>query len=129
MKIDNDIPNYHNLNDEQNELVDIHIEAVEEAKSAVAFEARMYKDEYDQYEPFYCGFAWAKIRPATSKFARALRKAGVVEEVDWNGGYTIWNPSEWRGQSMDFKEHGAEVYIRILNSYGIHGVYMGSRAD
>ena len=129
MKIDNDIPNYHNLNDEQKELVDIHIEAVEEAKSAVAFEARKYNDEYDQYEPMYCGFACAKIRPATSKFARALRKAGVVDEVAWDGGYTIWNPSEWRGQSMDFKEHGAEVYIRILNSYGIHGVYMGSRAD
>ena len=129
MIIDNDIPNYHNLNDEQKELVDIHIEAVAEAESAVAFEARKYKDEYDQYEPMYCGFAWAKIRPATSKFAKALRKAGVVDEVDYDGGYTIWNPSNWHGQSMDFKEFGAKVYIRILNSYGITGVDMGSRAD
>ena len=100
---------------------------LEEAKTAAHNAGVEHLNKYGEH--MYCGFAWAKIRPATSKFARALRKAGVVEEVDWNGGYTIWNPSEWRGQSMDFKEFGAKVYVRILNSYGIQGVTMGSRAD
>ena len=70
-------------------------------------------------EPLYCGFAWVNIRPATTKFARALRKAGIVNHRSHLGGYDIWNPAGYNGQSMDVKEEGARAYARVLTNYGI----------
>ena len=113
------------------ENIAIHNEAVEAAKKAV----KEVQDEYvannpdcPYKEPYYCGFAWVKIRPATSSFARALKKEGVVKHVSYSGGYDIWNPSGYHGQSMDFKEAGAMAYANVLRGYGIRAIPM-SRAD
>jgi len=109
----------------------IHNEAVEAAKKAV----KEIQDEYvgnnpdnPHKEPYYCGFAWVKIKPATTSFARALKKEGVVKYVSYNGGYDIWNPADYHGQSMDFKEAGARAYAEVLRGYGIRAIPM-SRAD
>lgn len=111
--------------------LEIHNEAVQKAKKAV----KEMQEEYiknnpdNKYgEPYYCGYAWVKIRPATTSFARTLKKEGIVDEVSWNGGYDIWNPSDYHGQSMDFKEVGADTYAKVLQSYGITA-YSMSRAD
>tara|TARA_R110000772_G_scaffold216446_1_gene326970 strand:+ start:185 stop:529 length:345 start_codon:yes stop_codon:yes gene_type:complete len=113
------------------ENIAIHNEAVEAAKKAV----KEIQDEYvknnpdnPHKEPFYCGFAWVKIRPATTAFARALKKEGVVDYVSYNGGYDISNPSDYHGQSMNFQEAGARAYADVLNNHGIRATSM-SRPD
>tara|TARA_R110002051_G_scaffold84560_1_gene149863 strand:- start:675 stop:1019 length:345 start_codon:yes stop_codon:yes gene_type:complete len=111
--------------------LEIHNEAVRESKKAV----KEIQDEYVKHnpdnphkEPYYCGFAWVKIRPATTSFAKTLKKEGIVDYVSYNGGYDIYNPADYGGQSMDFKEAGAEAYAKVLNSYGIRAMAL-SRAD
>ena len=81
--------------------LEIHNEAVREAKKAV----KEIQDEYvknnpdnPHKEPYYCGFAWVKIRPATTSFAKTLKKEGIVNYVSYNGGYDIWNPANYGGQ-------------------------------
>ena len=111
--------------------LEIHNEAVEEAKKATEEWLTKYREanpNAEHGEPSYCGFAWVKTRPATTSFARALKKAGIVDYVSYNGGYDIWNPSDYHGQSMDVKEAGADAYAKVLNSYGITA-YSMSRAD
>ena len=100
----------------------LHEEAVAAAKQAEAD----FREKHG--EPWYCGFAWVKITPATSSFARQLRKAGVVDKVAWDGGYDIWNPGGSHTQSMDIKEHGAAAYADTLREAGIDA-YAMSRAD
>ena len=104
------------------EAVVLHQQAVEAAKEA---ESR-FRDKHG--EPMYCGFAWVKISPANSSFARQLKKAGIVDRVAWDGGYDIWNPGGSYTQSMDIKEHGAAAYADTLREAGIDA-YAMSRAD
>lgn len=85
-------------------------------------------------EPAYCGFAWVTVNPkhkGNTTEGRAERK--LLEEMgfrkDWTGkAYEFWNPSGWRGQSMDVKEAGARAAAYTLRRYGFTA-YAGSRAD
>ena len=104
------------------EAVALHHKATARAKIAEI----QFREKHG--EPWYCGFAWVKITPATSSFARQLRKAGVVDRVAWDGGYDIWNPGGSHTQSMDIKEHGAAAYADTLREAGIDA-YAMSRAD
>jgi hypothetical protein len=104
------------------EAIVLHLQAVEAAKKAES----SFRDKHG--EPMYCGFAWVKISPATSSFARQLRKARIVDRVAWDGGYDIWNPGGSGTQSMDVKEHGAAAYADTLRDAGIDA-YAMSRAD
>lgn len=99
----------------------IHAEAYAAATAA----AKAFHEKYG--EPFYCGFAWVKIRPARGPFVAYLKKIGVGDKA-WNGGYDIWNPSGDHTQSMDIKEAGAQAYAQVLRKYNINA-YMQSRAD
>ena len=111
--------------------LEIHNEAVKKAKRATEEWLTEYREANptaEHGEPLYCGFAWVKIRPATTSFARALKKEGIVDYVSYNGGYDVWNPADYHGQSMDVKEVGARVYAKVLQSYGI-GAYAMSRPD
>jgi hypothetical protein len=76
----------------------------------------------------YCGFAWVNIAPGTSKFARDLKKAGVVRGRSYYGGVDVWNPGGIPTQSMDIKEACADTYVKVLGTYGIRATAM-SRAD
>lgn len=101
--------------------IDIHNDAVAAAQSAEA----QFRAQHG--EPFYCGFAWVTIRPATSKFARALKAAGVAKKA-YGGGLQVWNPGGSFTQSMDIKEVGAAAYAGVLRAAGIDA-YAQSRAD
>jgi hypothetical protein len=115
---------------------EIHDEAVAEAKKAVnEFLTAWRKENPDHqekyggmHEPLCCGFAWVKVRPATTPFARFLKKEGIVRYPSHNGGYDVYDPSGWVGQSIDVKERGAEAYEKVLRKYGITA-YAMSRLD
>ena len=85
-------------------------------------------------EPVYCGFAWVTVYPehkGNTRDGKAERK--ILEAMgfrkDWTGkAYELWNPTGYRGQSMDVKEVGAQAYAEVLRGAGFKA-YMGSRAD
>ena len=106
-----------------------------EAKQAARIAAQSFLDDWNaktggnQYgEPMYCGFASTKIYDVkgNTKLGKAFKAAGI--EKDYSGAYSIWNPSEHRGQSMDVKEVGAQACARVFKNYGFRA-YMDSRAD
>ena len=102
------------------------IEIHQEAESVARSVGEQYIAKHG--EPFYCGFAWVNIAPGTSKFARDLRKAGVVRGRSYYGGIDVWNPGGLPTQSMDVKEAAADAYVKVLGTYGIRATMM-SRAD
>ena len=102
------------------------IEIHEEANAVARAVGEKYIAEHG--EPMYCGFAWVNIVPGTSKFARDLKKAGVVRGRSYYGGIDVWNPGGIPTQSMDVKEMCADAYVKVLGKYGIRGTAM-SRAD
>ena len=73
-----------------------------------------------------CGFAWVKVRPGNSPFARWLRKTGKVRGAAYGGGVDIWISAY--GQSMARKEAHARAMAKVLNEAGING-YADSRMD
>jgi hypothetical protein len=79
-------------------------------------------------EPMYCGFASTKIYGVrgNTRLGRAFKSAGI--DKDHTGAFSIWNPSEHPGQSMDAKEVGAEACSAVWRQYGFRS-YMESRAD
>lgn len=72
-----------------------------------------------------CGFAWVKIRPATTAFAKWL-KANNIARPSYNGGIDIWI-SEF-GQSVDRKTAMATAVAKVLREAGIDA-YADSRLD
>ena len=106
-----------------------------EAKSAARIAAQSFLDDWNaktggnQYgEPMYCGFASTKIYgvKGNTKLGKAFKAAGI--EKDYSGAYSIWNPSNHPGQSMDAKEVGAEACSAVWRQHGFKS-YMESRAD
>ena len=78
------------------------------------------------YEPFpICGFAWISLRPATSAFARWLKKQGIGRTA-YEGGHQIWC-SEF-GQSYDRKLAYADAYAGVLKEAGFNA-YGAGRLD
>jgi hypothetical protein len=85
-----------------------------------------------------CGFAWVVIRPATTGFARWLKKNRFevdrsIKEVEggsWGtsyyGGYQFW---VWAGgQSVDRKSAFADAFAGVLKQAG-YDAYPQSRLD
>ena len=106
-----------------------------EAKEAARIAVKTFLDDWNakaggnEYgEPMYCGFASTKIYDVkgNTKLGKAFKAAGI--EKDYSGAYSIWNPSEHRGQSMDVKEVGAQACAQVFKNYGFRA-YMDSRAD
>lgn len=113
------------------DIANILAEATVAAQLAVSEAVIDYKAKYpdDAYgEPMYCGFAWVNIYgiKASTKEGRAMKQAGLKK--DYSGAFSIWNPGNHAGQSMDFKEVGAYAYAKVLEVYG-YRAYAGSRAD
>jgi hypothetical protein len=63
-----------------------------------------------------CGFAWVNIRPATSAFARWLKKNGLARPDSYEGGIVYW-VSQF-GQSMERKEAFADAMAAYLRQVG-----------
>ena len=72
-----------------------------------------------------CGFAWITIKPATSAFARWLKKAGHASKA-YGGGLMVW-VGEF-GQSMARKEAYAHAYAEVIREGGF-SAYASSRMD
>jgi hypothetical protein len=64
-----------------------------------------------------CGFAWVKIRPASSAFGRWLKRTKRVRGAAWNGGYDIWIHDY--NQSLARKEAHADAMAKVLTEAGI----------
>ena len=110
----------------------IHTEATQAARNAVGafLEDWNTKTGGNQYgEPMYCGFAWVDVAVTrtNSKEAKLLESIGF--KPSWRPKQMqLWDPADYRGQSMDCKEVGARAYAEVLQKHGFKA-YMGSRAD
>ena len=92
------------------------VDAIEVAK--IRWEKDWGGNEYG--EPMYCGFAWVEVKQrSNTKLAKALLDCGFSKSHTRAGILECWNPSEYGGQSLDFKEIGAEAFAEHLNTYGI----------
>ena len=72
-----------------------------------------------------CGFAWVNIRPATTSFARWLKKEGIVRK-SYYGGIDISIMAY--GQSMEKKSAHAHAMADYLSDHGITA-YANERMD
>tara|TARA_B110000908_G_scaffold146482_1_gene177479 strand:+ start:2164 stop:2454 length:291 start_codon:yes stop_codon:yes gene_type:complete len=61
-----------------------------------------------------------------TKLGKRVKAAGLTQ--DYTKAYSIWNPGQYHGQSMDVKEAGARAYANVLTAYGFRAS-AGSRAD
>jgi hypothetical protein len=100
----------------------IFLEAFTKADTAVTYSFVEFGGE-----PAYCGFAWVKIKPARGAFVKFCKKHGIGDNGS-HGGWEIWSPFSYNGQSMDLKEAGAKAFADVLKSHGITA-WMQSRAD
>lgn len=73
-----------------------------------------------------CGFAWVKVTPGTSSFARWLVKTGKSRGRAYGGGVDIW--ISHYGQSMQRKEAFARAMADAFREAGITA-YAQSRMD
>jgi len=74
-----------------------------------------------------CGFAWIRVRPATSSFARWLLKEKIVSGRSYNGGVDIWISDH--NQSVTRKEAHARAMADVLRSELGINCYADSRLD
>jgi hypothetical protein len=95
----------------QREL-DIFCEAQLAAQAAVT---QYFNEHPGQWYP--CGFAWVKIRPARGRFVEMCKDKGLGRTDDFEGGFTIYNPSENATQSMDAKEAGCRAFVEVMKRY------------
>jgi hypothetical protein len=72
-----------------------------------------------------CGFAWVKVRPGNSAFAKWLVKEKLARGA-YNGGVDIWIFDY--NQSMDRKEAHARAMSKVLKEAGINA-FADSRMD
>tara|TARA_Y100000385_G_scaffold44923_1_gene41631 strand:+ start:193 stop:558 length:366 start_codon:yes stop_codon:yes gene_type:complete len=112
-----------NLNDYTvADLVMIRAAALQHARDAGEAHMKQYG------EHAYCGFAWVNIWDikGNTKLGRNMKKAGF--EKNWQGAYSIWNPSGLGTQCMSTKEAGAQAAAKVFKAAGFTA-YAGSRAD
>ena len=112
-----------NLNDYTvSDLVMIREAALQHARDAGEAHIKQYG------EHAYCGFAWVNIWDikGNTKLGRNMKKAGF--EKNWQGAYSIWNPSGLGTQCMSTKEAGASACAKVFKAAGFTA-YAGSRAD
>lgn len=74
-----------------------------------------------------CGFAWVRVRPGTSAFAKWLVKNGRARRAH-AGGVDIWISAH--EQSMERKSaHAVKMAEMLRAKLGIDGISAGSRMD
>lgn len=103
---------------------------VEEAVQAGRQAAIAAVEEYSKNhaDTYACGFAWVHVYiDGRTPAARALKRCGF--EKSWQkGAYVLWNPGDYRGQSVNGKEEGAAAMARVLRDAGL-SAYSQSRLD
>ena len=66
-----------------------------------------------------CGFAWVKIRPARGIFVKVMKEMGIGRVDEYEGGFSVWNPSQNSTQWMDAKIEGARAFANHLQKHGV----------
>lgn len=79
----------------------------------------------ERVEGGVCGFAWVKVTPGTSAFAKWL-KATKGAYKSYSGGVDLWVSGY--GQSMQRKEAYATAFAAVLTAAG-YTAYAQSRMD
>ena len=107
-------------------LIHANEDATRAAKRALTTMMLKYGDDV-----YACGFAWVvypeKIR-SNSQLGKALASIGFRYN-DYRKRFEKWNPGDYAGQSIDFKEEAAKAYAEeFLASTGIK-LTVGSRMD
>lgn len=100
--------------------VDPLVKAIaDEAFEAAAVATQKYLDENPgQWYP--CGFAWVKIKPARGKLVSYLKEEKLGRTDEFEGGFSVWNPSGNHTQWMDAKRAGAVAFAEVLKKHGIN---------
>ena len=76
-----------------------------------------------------CGFAWVEIYgiKGNTKLGKAFKAAGL--EKNYNGAFSIWNPSGHGAQNIDTKFEGALAAQKVFEKHGFKRVFAASRLD
>lgn len=103
-------------------MTSIFQEAHNKAAAAANEAAVAYCDKhFGGQDQGACGFAWVNCyndgRSAISKEVKKVItefRSGGFKKPYGGKGLDLWNPSNWHGQNIDTKEHGAEVYAKVF---------------
>lgn len=92
----------------------------------------LFGNDLDPAKPIYhvsegaCGFAWVRVRPATTSFARWLVKNKLAHKA-YTGGVDIWISAH--GQSIERKAAHARAMAHVLTTELGIKAYADSRLD
>lgn len=70
-----------------------------------------------------CGFAWIKVRPGTSSFAKWLKRTNRGYLDSYEGGVNVW--VSVGGQSYEIKMAYAQAFASVLQAVGIQAIPQG----
>lgn len=73
-----------------------------------------------------CGFGWVSVKPATTSFARWLKKEGLARRDSYNGGLVV-NVFQFN-QSYERKMAYARAFANVLQGAGFTA-YANGRLD
>lgn len=101
-------------------------EAKTEARKA---SDKFFQEKLNGVDQYACGFAWVEIYgiKGNTKLGKAMKAAGL--EKNYNGAFSIWNPSEHGAQNIDTKFEGALAAAKVFEKYGFNRVFAASRLD
>lgn len=101
-----------------------------EAKVPVPMIVQELRDPFDpnsevvkEYAPVLsgvCGFAWVRVVPGGSSFARWLTASGKGRKDSYAGGVSVW--VRGYGQSLERKEAYASAMAGVLKEAGVHAL-------
>ena len=75
-----------------------------------------------------CGFAWVSVNvDGRSKVAKLLKEVGFSKS--YFGGYHLWSPAKYAGQSVHAHYVGAHAYAKKFKELTGIDIYAGSRLD
>lgn len=94
---------------------------IEEALNAASKATSDYLLEHPN-EFWPCGFAWVSVKPARGPFVKVMKDMGAGKTDEYEGGFSIWNPSRNPTQWMDAKVEGARVFAEHLRLHGVKAV-------
>ena len=109
-------------------LSDAEVQAIIEAARVAANAATITELKTIGGDQYPCGFAWVNIKPARGQFVKVLKQLKLGAADEYNGGFTIWNPSGHPCQHMDAKIAGAKIFAQHLQKHGVN-ITVNSRMD
>ena len=104
---------------------------IELAVKEAFYSAYQATKEYQEKNPnwYPCGFSWVEIKPARGAVVKYLKDNGRGS-AGYNGGWTIWNPSNVSTQQMDALFAGSEAFVNVMKEkLGMVKIEAYSRMD